>query len=385
MCAEKAHMAEKRDYYEVLGVSRGCSEDELKKAYRTLAKKYHPDMNKNDPKAEEKFKEVNEAFAVLSDKEKRARYDQYGHAGVDQQYGGQGGFSGFGGGGFDFSDIFSGFGDIFGGFGGSSRRNSRAKGEDLEVLVTITLEEAVSGCRKDVTYTRIESCAECSGTGAAKGSTVETCQKCHGTGTVTVTQRTMLGMMQTQRVCDACGGKGKTVKEPCRQCRGSGRVKKQKTLEVSIPAGIDNGQRIVAGGQGSAGYEGGPNGDLYIQVAVRPHDIFTREGDNIRVDLTISFVEAALGAKITVPTLDGDVEMTVPEGTQTGTVFRLGGKGVPHIGRSGRNGRGDQLVTVTVDVPRNLSSAQKDALRKFGELSESKNQSKKRDFFKKKS
>lgn len=195
----------------------------------------------------------------------------------------------------------------------------------------------------------------------------------------------MLGMMQTQRVCDACGGKGKTVKEPCRQCRGSGRVKKQKTLEVSIPAGIDNGQRIVAGGQGSAGYEGGPNGDLYIQVAVRPHDIFTREGDNIRVDLTISFVEAALGAKITVPTLDGDVEMTVPEGTQTGTVFRLGGKGVPHIGRSGRNGRGDQLVTVTVDVPRNLSSAQKDALRKFGELLESKNQSKKRDFFKKKS
>ncbi|HPE94757.1 MAG TPA: molecular chaperone DnaJ [Bacillota bacterium] len=378
-------MAEKRDYYEVLGVAKGSTDDEIKKAYRVLAKKYHPDMNKNDPNAEAKFKEVNEAYAVLSDKDKRARYDQYGHAGVDPQYGagGTGGFSGFGGGGgFDFGDIFGGFGDIFGGFGASSgsRRNANTKGDDLETRVTVSFEEAAFGCKKDITYSRIETCASCNGSGAASGSSAETCQKCHGTGTITVTQRTMLGMMQTQRECDACGGKGKTIKSPCQSCRGSGRVKKQKTIEINIPAGIDNGQRIMANGQGNAGYNGGAYGNLYVQIAIKPHSIFVREGNNIHLELPVTFVEAALGAVIPVPTLEGESELTIPEGTQNGSVFRMSGKGIPYVNRSGR---GDLLVQINVETPKNLNSSQKEQLRKFGDLCNIKNYAKKSGFFKK--
>lgn len=367
-------MADKRDYYEVLGVTKSSSEEEIKKAYKTLAKKYHPDMNKDDPSAEAKFKEVNEAYAVLSDKDKKARYDQFGHAGVDPSFGAGG--QSYGGQGFDFGDIFGGFGDIFGGFGASSssRRNARTRGDDLETRLSISFEEAAFGCKKTVTYSRVESCSSCNGSGAAAGSGVETCSKCHGTGTVVIQQRTMLGMMQTQRECDACGGKGKIIKNPCPSCRGTGRMKRQKTLEINIPAGIDNGQRIVANGQGNAGYNGGTYGDLYVQIAVKPHSIFVRDGNDIRLELPITFVDAALGAKVTVPTLEGESEMTVPEGTQAGTVFRMSGKGIPYVGRSGR---GDLLAEIVIETPQKLNGSQKDALRKFGEMCTDKNYSKK--------
>lgn len=370
-------MANKRDYYEVLGVSKGASEDEIKKAYKSLAKKYHPDLNKDDKSAEEKFKEVNEAYAVLSDSEKRSRYDQFGHDGVDSQFG-AGGFSGFSGMDFDLSDLFGGM--FGGGFGGSARkRNGPMKGDDLQTRVTISFEEAAFGCKKDITYYRVEKCETCGGSGAEKGSSAETCSKCSGSGQVRVNQRTMFGVMQTVRECDACGGKGKIIKNPCSNCKGTGLHKKTKKLEVSIPKGIDDGQTISLNGQGNCGTNGGPFGDLYITVTVTPHKFFKRDRFNVYYDFPISFVDATLGAKITVPTLEGDYELTIPEETQTGTTFKLSQKGIPFV--NGR-GRGDMLVTVVVETPRNLNAAQKEALKKFDELLEGK-QSKKSSFFKK--
>ena len=370
-------MADKRDYYEVLGISKSASDDEIKKAYKSLAKKYHPDLNKDDKNAEEKFKEVNEAYAVLSDSEKRSRYDQYGHDGVDSQFG-AGGFGGFGGMDFDISDIF---GSMFGGGFGSTtrRRNGPTKGDDLQTRVTITFEEAAFGCKKDITYNRVEKCETCGGSGAEKGTGVETCSKCGGSGQIRVNQRTMFGTMQTVRDCDACGGKGKTIKNPCSHCKGTGMHRKTKKLEVSIPKGIDNGQTISLSSQGNCGANGGPFGDLFITVTVTPHSIFKRDRFDVYYDYPISFVDAALGAKITVPTLEGDYELTIPEETQTGTTFKLSQKGIPYV--NGR-GRGDMLVTVVVETPKNLNSAQKEALRKFDDLLEGK-QSKKSSFFKK--
>ena len=373
----------KRDYYEVLGVSKGASDDEIKKAYRVLAKKYHPDMNPGDKEAEAKFKEANEAYAVLSDSEKRAKYDQFGHAAFDPSMGGGsgfGGFGGFGGADFDFGDIFSSF---FGGGGGSSRssRNVPIEGDDVMARITITFDEAVFGCKKEISFARVEACPDCSATGAAKGTKPETCSTCHGSGRVTVQQQTMLGYMQTQRACSACRGTGKIIKTPCKNCNGKGYVKVNKKLEVTIPAGIDNMQRIVLRGQGSAGRNGGPAGDLVIEVRVKEHPIFSRERNNIYCEIPISFSEAALGAEIDIPVLGGKTEKyQIPEGTQTGTNFTLKGKGISDINTKRK---GDLVITVTVETPKNLTSEQKKLLSEFSKTLGESNTGKKDSFFKK--
>ena len=375
-------MAEnKRDYYEVLGISKNATEAEVKKAYRSLAKKYHPDVNPGDKEAEAKFKEVNEAYEVISDADKRAKYDQFGHAAFDPSAGGGagfGGFGGFGGGDFDFGDIFSSF------FGGGSTRSTRSNivdGDDVMARVTITFEEAVFGCKKEISFARIEECPECSATGAAKGTKPETCQSCGGTGRVTVQQQTMLGYMQTQRACQNCRGTGKIVKTPCKNCNGKGYIRINKKLEVSIPAGIDSMQRIILRGQGSAGRGGGRAGDLVIEVRVKEHKIFTRSGNNIYCEEPISFAEAALGAEIDIPTLDGKTEkFTVPEGTQTGATFTLRGKGIPDVNTKRK---GDLILTVVVETPKNLTAEQKKLLTAFSASLGENNSGNKQGFFKK--
>lgn len=361
-------MAEKRDYYEVLGVSKGASDDELKKAYRKLAKQHHPDLNPGDKVAEAKFKEVNEAYEILSDKDKRARYDQFGHAGVDPNFGAGGGdpFGGFGGAGFgdfDLGDIFgSFFGGGFGGQGGGQRRNGPQKGDTLRSSVSISFEEAAFGCEKEVTLNRSEQCDTCHGSGCEAGTTAEVCPDCHGSGTVRV-QRGMGGFsVATNTTCTKCSGSGKIIHQPCKVCGGAGAVRKQRKITINIPGGIDNGQAVSLRGQGGAGKNGGPAGDLVISVAVRPHEVFKRDGTSVYLDQPVSFLQAALGAELEIPTLDGKVAWTLPEGTQTGTTFRLRGKGIPSL--NGR-GRGDQFVTVTVQVPKSLSREQKDALRDY--------------------
>ena len=360
-------MAEKRDYYEVLGVKKGASEDELKKAYRKLAKENHPDLHPGDKECEARFKEINEAYEVLSDPDKRAKYDQFGHAAFDpsQGFGGGGGFGGFEGFG-GFGDIFS---DIFGGgfgFGGGGGRNPNAprKGDNLRATVNIKFEEAAFGVKKDVFVSKIEQCPDCKGTGCAEGTTAEVCPDCKGTGTVMSTKRTPFGMVQSSEQCPKCRGRGKIIHSTCKTCRGMGSVRRQHKVSVSIPAGIDDGQTISLKGQGNAGLNGGPAGDLLITVLVQPHARFERDGASILLDQEISFSQAALGAEVEVPTLDGKVKLNIPEGTQTGTTFRLKGKGVPFL-RNG--GRGDQFVTVNVAVPRSMTSTQKNALRRYAE------------------
>ena len=373
----------KRDYYEVLGVSKTASADEIKKAYRSLAKKYHPDMNPGDKEAEVKFKEANEAYEILSDADKRAKYDQYGHAAFDPSMGGGsgfGGFGGFGGGDFDFGDIFSSF---FGGGGSSSRstRNMPIDGDDVLARITIDFNEAVFGCKKEISFSRIEGCPECGATGAEKGTKPETCTTCRGIGRVTVQQQTMLGYMQTQRACSACRGTGKIIKNPCKNCNGKAYVKVNKKLEVTIPAGIDSQHRIVLRNQGSAGRNGGSAGDLVIEVRVKDDKIFTRQGNNVYCDIPISFTEAALGAEIDIPTLDGKTEKyNVPEGTQTGTRFTLRGKGIADINTKRK---GDVVITVVVETPKNLNTEQKKLLRDFAETLGENNTGKERSFFKK--
>ena len=360
-------MAEKRDFYEVLGVKKGASEDEIKKAYRKLAKENHPDLHPGDKECEARFKEINEAYEVLSDPDKRAKYDQFGHAAFDpsQGFGGGGGFGGFEGFG-GFGDIFS---DIFGGgfgFGGGGGRNPNAprKGDNLRATVNIKFEEAAFGVKKDVFVSKIEQCPDCKGTGCAEGTTAEVCPDCKGTGTVMSTKRTPFGMVQSSEQCPKCRGRGKIIHSPCKTCRGIGSVRRQHKVSVSIPAGIDDGQTISLKGQGNAGLNGGPAGDLLITVLVQPHARFERDGASILLDQEISFAQAALGAEVEVPTLDGKVKLNIPEGTQTGTTFRLKGKGVPFL-RNG--GRGDQFVTVNVAVPRSMTSTQKNALRRYAE------------------
>jgi len=350
-------MADKRDYYEVLGVNKGATDDQLKKAYRKEAKKYHPDLHPNDKVAEEKFKEVNEAYAVLSDPEKRSRYDQYGHAGVDPNFGAGGG--GFGD--FDFGDIF---GDIFGGFSGfgGGRRNGPKRGNDIRQVIDITFEEAAFGTKKKINLTKMESCDTCQGTGAKPGTSPVTCTMCNGTGQVKQQVRTPLGYMTNVGTCSQCRGTGKIINDPCRDCRGTGKVRKNSTIEIDIPAGIDHGQTIQVSGKGEPGEKGGPSGDLLVTVRVREHKLFNREGSHVFIEMPISFVQAALGATVKVPTLDGVVEYDIPEGTQSGTTFKLRGKGIPFLRGKGR---GDQYVKVIVEVPRNLSQKQKDLLREF--------------------
>lgn len=371
-------MADKRDYYEVLGVDKSADADTIKKAYRKMAKQYHPDLHPGDKEAEAKFKEVNEAYDVLSDDQKKQIYDQYGHEGLDPSSGmGGGGFGGFGGG-FDFGDIGDIFGSFFGGGGGGgARRNAPQRGEDLSIRLTLNFEEAAFGCKKEISYSRVEACSECSGSGAAKGTTPETCTRCHGTGSVTVTQRTMFGMMQTQKQCDACRGRGKTVKTPCKNCNGKGYVKLTKRLDVSIPAGIDNGGRICLRGQGNAGANGGNYGDLYIIIALRAHEIFERDNYDIYCEVPVSYADLVLGAEIDVPTLEGTVKYNIPEGTQTGTQFCIRGKGITKVNSSSK---GDLYFTVALETPRNLSGEAKDALKRFAELCESSNYAKRQSF-----
>ena len=360
-------MAEqKRDYYEVLGVAKTASDDELKKAYRKLAKQYHPDMNPGDKGAEAKFKEINEAYEVLSDKDKRAKYDQFGHAGVDPNFGG-GGFGGYG----DFGDFGDfGFGDILGdllggGFGGrSANRSGPQRGESLRAGVTISFEEAAFGCEKEISLTRLGSCESCHGSGCAPGTTAEVCPDCRGSGTVRVQQR-MGGMAFTSSApCSRCRGTGKIIHQPCKSCGGGGNVRKQRKISVSIPQGINDKQAVSLRGQGNAGANNGPAGDLIVEVRVKPHPYFQREGTSVLYECPVSFYQAAMGAELEIPTIDGKVKYTLPAGTQPGATFRLRGKGIPEL--RGR-GRGDQYVTVQVRVPTSLTNQQRDALQAFAE------------------
>lgn len=378
-------MADKRDYYEVLGISKGASDDEIKHAYKSLARKYHPDLHPDDKEAESKMKEINEAYEVLSDSDKRQRYDQFGFAGVDPTYGqgqgggysgySQGGFGGFGGFG-DVGDIFESF---FGGFGGSQRSNPNApqRGQDIRANLTISFMEACKGTKKQVRVTRYESCPDCNGTGARAGTVPETCPDCHGSGTVKISQRTAFGVFQTTQACSRCGGKGRIIKSVCPKCQGQGRAKNVFIREVEIPAGIDDGQTLRVQGAGNCGANGGSYGDLNIKVSVRDGGIFERDGFDIRTEVPISFAQAVLGDEITVPTIDGNVKYTVPAGTQTGTVFRLRGRGIQKLYRSDR---GDQYVTVNVEVPRNLSRRQEELLREFDSSLEDRNQSGRKSF-----
>ncbi len=373
-------MAEKRDYYEVLGVSKNASADDIKKAYRKLAKENHPDLHPNDKACETRFKEINEAYEILSDEDKKKKYDQFGFAGVDPNYGAGGGgaawsSSGFGDLGDIFGDIFGGgFGDIFGGGGGRTTRtrNGPQKGESLRVGLTISFEEAAFGCTKEIKINKVEACPDCYGSGCADGTSPETCPDCHGSGVIRQQQRTPFGTMSTTVNCPKCAGTGRIINEPCKTCHGSGTKRVQRTISINIPAGIDDGQSISLRGQGNAGKNGGPAGDLLVNIRVRASEMFGREGDDILYDMDISFVQAALGAEVEVPTLDGKVKYKIPEGTQTGSVFRLRGKGVPHLNGAGR---GDQYVTVNITVPKNLTPAQKEALEAFGESMNEKSES----------
>jgi len=352
----------KQDYYDLLGVSRGATDDELKKAYRKLAKKYHPDSNKDNPDAEKKFKEINEAYEVLSDKQKRAAYDQYGHSAFENGGSGFGGFSsgfsGFADMGFDMGDIFSEF------FGGSSRsRRQSARGKDVHMSLEIDFKEAVFGVEKNISIYSYDTCDECHGSGAKPGTQPETCPRCHGTGQMTQVQQTILGTFKSSVPCKNCNGKGKIIKEKCSKCSGNGRIKCKKTIAVSIPAGIDSGQTINLRGKGEAGEGNAAYGDLLITIYVKEHEIFERDGMDIYCEIPISFTQAALGADVIVPTVDGKVQYSIKEGTQTGTKFRLRGKGVPSL--RNKNLRGDQFVIVKVEVPTKLNSKQKEILRNF--------------------
>ena len=363
-------MAEnKRDYYEVLGVDKGASAEEIKKAYRKAAMKYHPDRNPDNKEAEEKFKEVNEAHKILSDEEKRARYDQYGFAGVDPNFnpnaygGGFGGFGGFG----DFGDLGDIFGSFFGGGGGprsASNPNAARRGENVMARLELTFEEAAFGCEKEVGAMRIENCSACSGSGSADGS-VETCSNCHGTGQVRTVQNFMGMQMQSNVACPKCGGKGKVIKTPCNTCKGKGKVRRTQKIKVKVPCGVDDGQSIRVRGEGCVGSNGGPNGDLLVEIYIKRHPIFSRRNMDVLCEVPISFSQAALGAQIQVPTLDGKVPYDLPEGTQTGTIFTIPGKGIPEINNMKR--RGSQRFTVVVETPTKLTKEQKELLRQLDE------------------
>ena len=375
-------MADKRDYYEVLGVEKSASADEIKRAYRKSAMKYHPDRNPGDKEAEEKFKELGEAYEVLSNDEKRQRYDQFGFAGVDPNYGaGQGGgaygggFGGFG----DFGDIF---GDIFGSAfgGGSTRSNANAprRGENVGARLDLTFEEAAFGCEKEVTAARIESCAACSGSGSADGQ-VDTCSQCRGTGQVRTVQNFMGMQMQSTSVCPQCSGKGKIIRTPCTTCRGKGKVRRNVKIRVKVPAGVDAGQSVRVRGEGCVGTNGGPSGDLMAEIYIKRHPIFQRDGMEVYCEVPISFTQAALGAEIQVPTLDGKVPYTIPEGTQTGREFILNDKGIPHVNNSSRRGR--HHFTVVVETPTKLTKEQKELLRQLDDTMDNKSTPKRKKFF----
>ena len=384
-------MAEKRDYYEVLGIGKNATDAEIKSAYRKLAKKYHPDLNPGNKEAEEKFKEVNEANDVLSDPQKRQRYDQFGFAGVAPNYaaangGGAGGFGG-GFGGVDLGDIFGdifggGFGGGFSGFGGgSSTRTANAprKGHDIQASVILTFEEAAHGCSKKITINRQDTCPDCGGTGAAKGTSPETCPDCGGRGYVVTQQRTPFGVMQSQQPCSHCGGRGTIIRNPCKTCRGTGKTAARKSLEINIPAGIDDDQNIALRGQGDAGSNGGPAGDVIVHVTVKADPMFERDGYDVTIHVPITFSQAVLGDDVEVPTVDGRIVQHIPEGTQSGTKFRLRGQGIQYL--NGR-GRGDQYVIVDVEIPKKVTRAQREALKAFEDSMKEDNYEKRKGFFK---
>jgi molecular chaperone DnaJ len=365
---ERLIMAEKRDYYEVLGLKKGASEDEIKKAFRKLAMKYHPDKNPGDKEAEEKFKEINEAYSVLSDPDKKSKYDRFGHAGVDPNGMGGGGFgggfSGFGG----FEDIFDMFGGAFSGFGGGGqqrRSNQPRKGRDIQKMVNITFEEAAFGTSKKIELNKNVTCKTCNGEGTKPGTSKKTCPKCNGTGQISQMQRTPFGQFQSVTTCDQCGGAGKIIEEPCPDCRGQGKVRKNVSISVDIPAGVDNDNVIPIRGQGEPGTNGGPAGDLYIVVNVKPHKVFRRKGADLYLEMPITFDQAALGAEIIVPTLDGKVSYKVPAGTQPGTTFRLKDKGIKYVKREAK---GDLYVKVNIEVPTKLNHKQKKAIEDMGKV-----------------
>lgn len=382
-------MADKRDYYEVLGVQKGASEDEIKKAYRRVAKKYHPDLHPGDKEAEAKFKEAGEAYEVLSNAEKRQRYDQYGHAGVDPNFGAGGGFNGGGFGGADFGDLGDIFGSFFGGGfgGGQRRRNGPVRGSDIEESVLLSFEEAAFGVKKSIKLYVIENCDECGGKGCKNESDRITCPTCHGTGEFKKVTNSMFGQMVNVTTCSQCGGTGKIIKNPCTKCHGKGKIKRAKTVDVDIPAGIDNGETVRYRGLGNVGSKGGPSGDLLVTVRIKKHAVFARRGTDVYCTVPITFVQAALGADVDVPVLDevkkytlGKISYTIPEGTQPGTEFRLRGKGIPNV-RSGV--RGDMIIRAAVEVPKNLSKEQKDALRAFAKASNENNYKQHKSFFEK--
>lgn len=367
----------KRDYYEVLGINKSADQNEIKSAFRKLAKKYHPDLNPGDSDAEVKFKEVNEAYGILGDPEKKQKYDQFGHAAFD----GNQGFGGFNSAGFeDFGDIF---GDIFGDFfgGSQSRQNRRSgprKGSDLKVRLNINFEEAVFGAKKEIKISRVEECHVCKGSGAKKGTSKHTCSQCNGTGTVRTVQRTPFGQFASTTTCNTCGGTGEIIDEPCSSCRGAGKEKKTRKITINIPAGVDSGSVIPLRGEGNHGEKGGPAGDLYVYLKVKPHDIFEREGNDIWCEIPISYVKAALGGVVEVPTIDGKVKYDIPEGTQTGTVFRLKHKGIKNLRGTGK---GDQYVRVKISVPKKLNEKQRELLKQFAETFGEEPEHEKKGFF----
>lgn len=375
-----------KDYYDILGIEKGANDADIKKAFKKLALKYHPDRNPDNKEAEEKFKEINEAYQVLSDPEKRSRYDQFGTADFNG-----GGFEGGFGGGFDFSDLGDIFGDIFGGgfggFGSSSRANPNAprKGSDIEATINLTFEEAIFGCQKEINITKHENCDTCKGTGAKPGTSKKTCDKCGGKGRINVQRMTPFGVSSVTSTCDKCHGTGTVIETPCSTCRGTGKVRKAKTISVKIPAGVDNGNIIPLRGQGEPGTNGGPAGDLYINLRVARHKNFERRGTDIYIEEHISVGKAILGAELKVPTVDGEVSYKVPAGTQSNTTFRLRGKGVPKVNGTGR---GDQFVKVIVDIPKKLNEKEREAIISFmqasGELSVEENKTTDHKFMKKK-
>lgn len=383
-------MADKKDYYEVLGVNKNSTDDEIKKAYRKMARKYHPDLNRDDPKtAEAKMKEINEAYDILKDKEKRAQYDQFGHAAFSGA-----GYGGAGGGTYtniNMDDIFSnmgggfggGFGDIFEQFFGGDRGRARQKrgpekGADLRYDLRLTFEEAAFGKKMTIKVPRMENCEECGGTGAKKGTTPDECPDCHGTGMRQTTTRTPFGVISNARPCERCHGSGQIVKNPCEHCHGAGKIKVERDIDLNIPKGVDEGQRLRIAGGGQAGERGGAPGDLYVYIVIKPHKIFTRNNTDVYCEIPISFVQAALGASIEAPTIDGKVDLTIPEGTQSGQVLKIRGKGIPVLRGEGR---GDEYVKIKVLTPQNLSSRQKKLLREFEDGgSDSKNNPEKKSF-----
>ena len=375
-------MAEnKRDYYEVLGVDKSASTEEIKKAYRKSAMKYHPDRNPGDKEAEEKFKELGEAYEVLSDPDKKARYDQFGFAGVDPNYGaGQGGgaygggYSGFG----DFGDLGDIFGSFFGGGSRSQNRNAPRRGENVGIKLELTFEEAAFGCEKDVTISRVESCAACSGTGSADGK-VDTCTMCRGSGQVRTTQNFMGMQMQSTSTCPQCNGRGKMIRTPCQTCKGRTMVRRNQKIKVRVPAGVDAGQSVRVRGEGNVGTNGGPAGDVLVEIYIRKHPIFQRRGTDVLCEVPISFTQAALGSKIQVPTLDGKVEFDIPDGTQTGREFVLREKGIPEVGNPRR--RGNHRFTVVVETPTRLTREQKELLMKLDETLDNKYNPRRKKFF----